>query len=386
MLEDFARDFEAFSGNWWTYFIPFCVTVIGFIRVYAGGPYYQGKERMDGKLVIITGSSSGIGFETAKDLASRGAHIIMAVRNAEKGKRALEKIKENYKKSQVTVKLLDISEMDSIRNFVDQIEVEYEKIDVLINNAAVIHQPYTKTIDGNELTIATNYLGPFFLTHLLLPMLNKSEHGRIINVSAMAHFNGKLKVEALNMNKDNYNEADAYSQSKLALTIFTKYLATLLNKNTTITCNAVSPGLVRGTAHLQNLPLLKSAWTRFSTWPWVWLCLKTPKQGCQTILHVALNSNLKKTSGFYFSDCDFKEPAELLKDIHVAKALYKTSCGLVKIDGDDIINKLGNETFFLADERVEGLDENLKGLDKQVEGPGEKSEYLNEKDEYPNDF
>lgn len=92
-----------------------------------------------------------------------GAHIILAIRNAEKGKHALEEIRSIHKNAAVAVKLLDISDISSIKNFVDQIQTEFDKIDVLINNAGVIYQPYVKTVDGNELTLVTNYLGMWIL-------------------------------------------------------------------------------------------------------------------------------------------------------------------------------------------------------------------------------
>lgn len=341
MLENFVQDFDAFSNSWWPYTIAFLISVVSAIRLFVGGAQYQNSQRLDGKIVIVTGSSSGIGFETAKNLAARGAHVILAVRNAEKGKRAMSEIQQLDTRAKLTVKLLDISEMTSIKDFVAEIKTEFGKVDVLINNAGVIYQPYRRTIDGHELTLVINYLGPFLLTHLLLPLLNASENGRIINVSAMAHFHGNLKLEDLNMEK-NFNEKDAYAQSKLALTVFTKYLASLLSK-TKITCNSVSPGLVRGTGHLKNLPLHKSVWTKFSVWPWMWLFLKTPKQGCQTIVYLAVEPTLNNVSGHYFSDCEIKEPADQVKDVHLAQALYERSCTFVNIDGKQIIDSLLNE-------------------------------------------
>lgn len=147
-------------------------------RIYIGGTYCDSTHRIDGKNVIITGGASGIGFETAKELAKRGilklifialfnikmfvgGNIILAVRNAEKGKRAIERIKTITPAANVVIKLLDVSEFSSIRNFTDQIKKEYGKIDVIINNAGIIFHPYKKTSDGNELTFVTNYLGKY---------------------------------------------------------------------------------------------------------------------------------------------------------------------------------------------------------------------------------
>nr|AEE61564.1 unknown [Dendroctonus ponderosae] len=338
MYDNFSGDFEAFSNSWWPYFIAMFIGIISAIRFYVGGAQCPKSHRMDGKIVIITGGASGLGFETAKNLAARGAHVVLAVRNEERGKRAQKELKKLYTNASIDVKLLDISSVASIRSFAHDIQTSYPKVDVLINNAAVIYQPFIKTPEGNELTLATNYLGPFLLTHLLLPLLNKSLNGRIINVSAMAHYSGKLRLDDLNMEKD-YNEKDAFSQSKLALTIFTKYLATLLD-NTRIHCNSVSPGLVRGTNHLENLPLQRSLWTKVSVWPWMWLFLKNPIQGCQSIVYLAVEPNLSNISGYYFSDCEIKEPADPVKDATLAQALYDRTSDMVNIAGRRIIEEL----------------------------------------------
>ncbi|XP_066249535.1 retinol dehydrogenase 13-like [Euwallacea similis] len=343
MYESFSRDFEDFSNSWWPYIIALVISFILAVRVYVGGAQYQSSYRIEGKVVIITGGARGIGFETAKNLAARGGQLILAVRNMEQGIRALDKIKETIKTAEITVKWLDISDFSSIRHFVDQIFSEHDKVDILINNAAVVYQPYMKTVDGNEHTVATNYLGPFLLTHLLLPLLNRSDNGRIINISAIAHYNGRLKPGDLTANtKEIFDEKSAFAQSKLALTIFTKCLATLL-KGTKITCNSVSPGLVRSTGHLKNLPLHRSLWSKLAIWPWMWLFLKTPKQGCQSIVYLAVDPSLRDVSGFYFSDCEIKEPADLVKDVSLAHILYRTSCKIVDIDGTIMVKRVVNE-------------------------------------------
>ncbi|CAH1995551.1 unnamed protein product [Acanthoscelides obtectus] len=299
MSEAFMNDFDQFTQSWWPYVISFIISIISAIRIYMGGSKCESSGRIEGKNVIITGGASGIGLETTKELSKRGANIILAIRNAEKGTKAVEEIKNFYQKAKVTVKILDMSEFSSIRAFAQQIIDEYEKIDILINNAGIIFHPYKRTSEGNELTFVTNYLGPFLLTHLLLPALNKSENGRVINVSAMAHFNAKLNLDNLN-NEKNFNEKDAYAESKLALTMFTKHMAEQY-KETKITFNSVSPGLVRDTKHTEKYSTLsKSFLTRLSVWPWMWLFLKSPRQGCQTIVYLAVEPTLHKVSGYYF--------------------------------------------------------------------------------------
>ncbi|XP_050311562.1 retinol dehydrogenase 12-like [Anthonomus grandis grandis] len=327
-IEHFLEDFDRFSSSWWPYVIALFISVISAIRVYVGGTQYQNPQRIDGKVVIITGGSSGIGFETAKNLAQRGAKVILAVRSKEKGLEASEAIKRAHKEAQVTVKLLDISEVSSIKTFAEEIKKEHETIDVLINNAGIIHRPFKETL-------MVNYLGPFLLTHLLLDQLNRADNGRIINVSAMAHYHAKLQLDHFNRD-ESIDEKAAFALTKLALTIFSRYLATLL-KDTKITCNSMSPGLVRGTNHLKNLPLQKSPWSRMSVWPWVWLFLKTPRQGCQTAVYLAVEPDLMNVSGYYFSDCEIKEPSEQTKDARLASELYQKSCEILEIDCKKIL-------------------------------------------------
>jgi NAD(P)-dependent dehydrogenase (short-subunit alcohol dehydrogenase family) len=177
-----------------------------------------------------------------------GATIILAVRNAEKGKKAREVLLKSCPQANAIIKLVDLTDFVSIREFANQLTLEYEKIDALINNAGIIFHPYKRTVDGNEITITTNYFGmprcvcallclnyftgPFLLTHLLLNLLSKSDNGRVINLSAVAHLRGKIKLDDLN-SEENFVEIEAFSQSKLALTMFTKYMASLLKRNCT---------------------------------------------------------------------------------------------------------------------------------------------------------
>ncbi|CAH1995558.1 unnamed protein product [Acanthoscelides obtectus] len=147
----------------------------------------------------------------------------------------------------------------------------------------------------------------------------------------MAHFNAKLNLDNLN-NEKNFNEKDAYAESKLALTMFTKHMAEQY-KETKITFNSVSPGLVRDTKHTEKYSTLsKSFLTRLSVWPWMWLFLKSPRQGCQTIVYLAVEPTLHKVSGYYFSDCEIKDPSDVVNDKNLAKALYEKSCKIVDID------------------------------------------------------
>ncbi|BAX94122.1 oxidoreductase [Mycobacterium shigaense] len=164
-----------------------------------------------GRTVIITGANSGLGEITARELAATGATIIMAVRNTQKGHLAARNMR-----GQVEVRELDLQNLSSVREFADGVD----RADILINNAGVMGVTYAETIDGFESQIGTNHLGHFVLTNLLLPKLAD----RVVTVSSMAHWAGRISLDDLNWKKRRYRPWLAYAQSKLANLLFTSEL------------------------------------------------------------------------------------------------------------------------------------------------------------------
>jgi NAD(P)-dependent dehydrogenase (short-subunit alcohol dehydrogenase family) len=164
-----------------------------------------------GRTVIITGANSGLGAVTARELAGKGAKIIMAVRNTKKGDAAAQQIT-----GQVEVRQLDLQDLSSVRGFA----VGVDEVDVLINNAGIMAAPFALTADGFESQIGTNHLGHFALTNLLLPKLTD----RVVTVSSMAHWPGRINFDDLNWKSRRYSPWLAYSQSKLANLLFTSEL------------------------------------------------------------------------------------------------------------------------------------------------------------------
>ena len=164
-----------------------------------------------GRTVIITGANSGLGAVTARELAGKGAKIIMAVRNTKKGDAAAQQIT-----GQVEVRQLDLQDLSSVRGFADGVD----EVDVLINNAGIMAAPFALTADGFESQIGTNHLGHFALTNLLLPKLTD----RVVTVSSMAHWPGRINFDDLNWKSRRYSPWLAYSQSKLANLLFTSEL------------------------------------------------------------------------------------------------------------------------------------------------------------------
>lgn len=164
-----------------------------------------------GRTVIITGANSGLGAVTARELAGRGAKIIMAVRNTGKGEAAAQDIAGD-----VEVRQLDLQDLSSVRRFADGVS----GADILVNNAGIMASPYSLTVEGFESQIGTNHLGHFALTNLLVPKLTD----RVVTVSSMAHWPGRINLEDLNWKTRRYSPWLAYSQSKLANLLFTSEL------------------------------------------------------------------------------------------------------------------------------------------------------------------
>ncbi|MBS9389428.1 MAG: SDR family NAD(P)-dependent oxidoreductase [Dolichospermum sp. WA123] len=193
-----------------------------------------------GRIVIVTGSSSGIGYETARVLANKQASVIIAVRNLEKGNKALAKIIQQNKDADVRVMELDLANLASVNNFAENFQKNYSRLDLLINNAGVMIPPYSKTTDGFELQFGTNHLGHFALTGQLLKLLISTKASRIVNVSSGAHNFGTLDFDDLNWEKRNYAQWTAYGDSKLANLYFTYELDRKLKEqgiNTLVTAS-----------------------------------------------------------------------------------------------------------------------------------------------------
>ena len=183
-----------------------------------------------GKVAVVTGANSGLGFEIASTLAEKGARVIMAVRNKKKGDGASEKMRTRHPGAAVEVMQLDLADLASVRRFVESFKKRYSRLDLLINNAGVMAPPYGKTADGFELQFGTNHLGHFALTVLLIDMLKRVPGSRVVTVSSGAHAFGVLDFDDLNWEKRRYNKWQAYGDSKLANLYFTKELQRRLDE------------------------------------------------------------------------------------------------------------------------------------------------------------
>ena len=172
-----------------------------------------------GRVVIVTGGNSGIGYEAALALAGKRAQVILTARSMEKGEAAARSIREKYPQANVVVMQLDLADLKSVRNFAQTFLATYKQLDILINNAGVMALPKRKTVDGFEMQFGTNHLGHFALTGLLLPSLKATPNGRIVTVSSGVHVSGDMHFDDLQWEKS-YERWSAYAQSKLANLLF----------------------------------------------------------------------------------------------------------------------------------------------------------------------
>ncbi|KAA9030004.1 oxidoreductase [Niallia endozanthoxylica] len=201
------------------------------------------QDSLTGKTAIITGANSGIGFEAAKDFAQKGARVVMAVRNEDKGKSARKMILLEHPKAQVEVMRIDMADLKSIQDFTDAVKGQLDSVDFLINNAGVMMPPYSKTKDGFELQFGSNHLGHFALTGHLLSLLKNTLDSRVVTVSSLAHKGSKIMFDNLDGSKG-YKKYPFYGQSKLANLMFAKELDKRLKQNDLETISlACHPGI-----------------------------------------------------------------------------------------------------------------------------------------------
>lgn len=177
----------------------------------------------EGRVALVTGANSGLGYYTALGLAAKGAEVIMACRNLEKGEAALAGIKKEYPDALLKLKQLDLADLSSVRTFAEEVSKEYKRIDLLINNAGLMAIPYRKTAEGFEMQFGVNHLGHFALTGLLIDLISDTPEARVVNVSSNAHYMGRIRFDDLNWEKK-YSRWGAYGMSKLANLMFTMEL------------------------------------------------------------------------------------------------------------------------------------------------------------------
>jgi len=174
-----------------------------------------------GKVAIVTGANSGIGFEAARELARAGAKVILACRSPERGENALGRIRDEQPEADVHFLKLDLSDLAQVEGFAKAFAADHARLDVLVNNAGVMMPPESRTAQGFELQMGVNHFGHFALTGHLLPLLLNTPDARVVNVSSMAHRSGKMSFDDPNWKSRSYRKLASYGQSKLANLLFT---------------------------------------------------------------------------------------------------------------------------------------------------------------------
>lgn len=272
---------------------------------------------MENKICIVTGANSGIGRVTAETLAKKGFNVLMVCRNKEKGLKALSEINERVKNASIELFIVDFSSQKDIRLVASEIKSKYPVIDVLVNNAGAVNEIRTETIDGLENTFATNHLGYFLFTNLLLENLKAAPKARIVNVASEAQRIGKLNFDDL-QSKLNYSPMKAYCQSKLANIVFTYELAKRLN-GTNITANCLHPGVVNTNFGKELKGFFKVVYFLFGK------LQRSPEKGAETIIWLASSPEVEGITGKYFSD---KKEIKSQKDSYletIQKQLWEVS-------------------------------------------------------------
>jgi len=305
-----------------------CATgvLVLLLKYWVEGPHYYGQESLEGKLVIVTGSNTGIGKETAREFVRRGARVIMACRNVAKGWDAANEISKDAK-GQAIVYQLDLSSFKSIRKFVEEVLNSETTVDILVNNAGLVGFEKQTTEDGFDLTFQTNYLGPFLLTMLLLEKLKSCAPARIVNLASSLHKFGDIDWEDINMEKPgSYDGVKAYNQSKIAIILITKELSNKL-KGTQVTTYAVNPGPVR-TEIGRNQPLILAIIHFFTIRPFS----KNAVQGAQPTIYCALAKHLANETGFYYSNSARRQPSKLARNPLAAKKLWDMTMKMTGLD------------------------------------------------------
>ncbi len=259
---------------------------------------------MKGKNIIITGATSGIGKEIARELAAQGAYLVLAVRDVERGRRTAEELASRDGSGSIAVMQMDASSRRSIRDFAREYSSHHQRLDVLINNAGLNRQRRQLSVDGIEMTFATNVLGYYLLTVELLDLLKKSAPSRIVNIAST--FAGNLDLDDLQYERRPYDGTQAYSQSKACDRLLTWAFARRL-AGTGVTANAAAPGLVPDTALYREVPahvrqILKKRGGRSAA------------EGADTAVWLATSPEVEGVTGKFFEEreeveCEFRNRA-----------------------------------------------------------------------------
>jgi NAD(P)-dependent dehydrogenase (short-subunit alcohol dehydrogenase family) len=274
---------------------------------------------MQGKIVVVTGSNTGIGKATGVGLARLGAEVVLAVRDTARGEAARADVVARSGSDKVTVMPLDLADFASIRAFAARFGERFGRLDVLVNNAGVTTRSRSETKDGLEMTFGVNHVGTAMLTQELLPLLEKSAPSRVVIVSSDLHYRGKMQWDDLQQKSGTYRGLVAYNQSKLANVLFSNALARRL-AGKGVTVNALHPGVV-ATELTRDYPRAVMAIAKLFMW--------TPERGAECSIYVASAPEIAGTTGAYFERSKAKPAASDARDEGQQERLWSLTQDLI---------------------------------------------------------
>jgi NAD(P)-dependent dehydrogenase (short-subunit alcohol dehydrogenase family) len=266
------------------------------------------------KIAVITGTTHGIGRVTSRELAKSGYTVVMLCRDYDAAMLERQAILAQLPSAAVHVVRCDLASLQSVRDCAQAVRREFERITLLINNAGMVSTRHRMSVDGFELTFASNHLGPFLLTRLLQDRM--SDGGRIVTVSSRAHYRGKLDLAQIPDPKARYNSRGAYARSKLANVLHTFALARRLAA-TTVTVNCLHPGIVATNLLPRWLQIVK---------PLISPVTFDAERGARTTLHLALSGDVAGVTGRYFDENQIVRPAAAVANhLELQEALWQAS-------------------------------------------------------------
>ncbi|MBS3815943.1 MAG: SDR family oxidoreductase [Candidatus Thermoplasmatota archaeon] len=276
------------------------------------------------KICMVTGANSGIGKRTAERFADTGAKVVMLCRDKERGEKARNDLVQKTQNENIELLLCDLSSMRSVRRAAKGFKENYSKLHVLVNNAGLISSSKKITEEGNEKTFATNYLGHFLLTYLLIDPMKEASSAEIINVTSAAHKSGELDFDDLQLKRSTYFSGwKAYANSKLAQVMFTYTLSRKLKK-TTISVNSYHPGVVN--SHFGKKTFLTKIFYKL-----FFFLMRDPDDSAEDIVRLITDPEFEDSTGKYFSKGKIKKSSKESYDVEARRKLWKESKKLVGI-------------------------------------------------------
>lgn len=332
MMFYFFKTSKEMPKSWYEWKTEFKFQYIGAVGLIHDYIYaYRDKVELysqPDKIAVITGGNRGIGLKIIEKLLACDMTVIMGCRDPISGEKTVRRmINLSKTKGKFFCETLDVGEMSSVEAFAKVVKEKFNKIDILINNAGIMFAPKSKTTEGYESHFAVNYLGHFYLTHLLMPNLkaagNEKHQARVVNVSSIVNLIGRINYKDINLDKY-YYPASAYNQSKLAQILTTRHLNKILKEEkANVEIFAVHPGVVDTDLFEYSattaVPFLKK------------LIFKTPEQGSRTIVYCAIEPSLEGKGGSYLSNGSRSPCHPDAKDPKKCEKFFIFSCNLLNI-------------------------------------------------------